>query len=106
MNADQECVYTTGVSLDKEGYPTMMNDVLENKRITFELTQGKKFVGVSNEYSADVSWDVLLEDFVTFLEANGYMGVRERISVQESTFMADLFAGGWSGPTHEEDDWK
>lgn len=84
----------------------MMDDVLENKRITFELQQGKKFVGVSNEYFADVTWDVLLEDFVTFLEANGYVDVRKRISVQESPFMSDLLAGGWTGPTHEEDDWK
>ena len=57
---------------------------------------------MSKDYPEDATWAELLDEFVTFLEASGYLGVRSRISIEESPFVSD----GWSGATHNRDDWK
>lgn len=50
----------------------------------------------SRDYDEAVPWTDILEDFINFLEGAGYMGVRSRVSVEDSPFLNDY----WSGPVH------
>lgn len=46
-------------------------------------------------YPDSVMWSDILEDFVTFLEAMGYMGVRERIRIAYNGIDESKWNGGW-----------
>lgn len=64
-------------------------------RLQFNNPDGDTFIA-DRTYEDYATWARLLDDFVTFLESTGYVGVREKISVQYSPFMED-----WTGPIHD-----
>lgn len=66
---------------------------------SMEHSQDQKNNSFSATYSYDTPWTILLSDFVRFLEAVGYCGVKEKISVEYSPFRED-----WDGNVHQKAD--
>lgn len=73
---------------------TAEKDTLE-LRLQLNNPDGCVFIA-DRSYDEFVAWPRLLDDFVTFLESTGYVGVRKKISVQYSPFVED-----WTGPMHD-----
>lgn len=84
-------VYETDFSKE---YPTVLD-------IKFNVS-GSEY-SVKHTYNDMTPWPEMLNDFVNLLELAGFIGVRKRLSVEESPF-----SEGWEGSTHKdtEDDWK
>jgi len=76
--------------------------LLNNKRrtLTFNMTTVDTDLRLERRHNEDTSWPVLLEDFVTFLEGAGYVGVRDHVVIQGD----HLFTDGWFGRVISEDD--
>jgi hypothetical protein len=77
----------------------------ETKTVRFEISDVDSQYIVNKTYSELVPWPTLLQDFLTFLEGTGYIGVRNKVYIEESPFLTE----DWTGPVHysnNEDDWK
>ena len=76
---------------------------MEGKRtVSYAMSEEGRSFDHGFVYDEGEPWSVLLNDFITFLEASGFEGVRKRVSIEESPFVDDR----WQGPTHSGDDWK
>lgn len=75
-----------------------------SKFVSFSMDNVDGSHHVQKKYADDIPWPVILQDFITFLESIGYMGVKKRVSVEDSPFLDER----WEGPVHgnDEDDWK
>lgn len=69
----------------------------DTKTFTFSAADFEGRKNAFKVYDEGVQWPVILNDFLEFLEYTGYVGVRKRVSIQESPFMEHC----WNGPTHE-----
>lgn len=98
------------------------SDYPEAYTVSFEMTKGtdRRYV-FEGTYNEDVPWSMIMQRFVEFLEGTGYIGVKQKVSVEDSPFLE----GYWFGPVHDapmskqekemvqaameyytEDDWK
>lgn len=66
-------------------------DDIENKDITFVV-----------KYDDGTSWPNVLQDFLFFLEATGYVGVRNKVRIEHSPFMESHWLGEYYD-TEDED---
>lgn len=59
-------------------------------------------VTVTQEFPWDSPWTDALQSFVQFLETCTFVGVKQKVSIEDSPFVSD----NWTGPVHpapEED---
>jgi hypothetical protein len=68
-------------------------DAIENKDITFAIN-----------YDDGTSWPNILQDFLFFLEATGYVGVRDKVRIEHSPFMESGWFGGYYDSDEEKED--
>lgn len=66
-------------------------DSIEDKDITFAIN-----------YDDGTPWPNVLQDFLFFLEATGYVGVRDKVRLEYSPFRE----GGWFGGYYDSDEEK
>jgi hypothetical protein len=68
--------------------------------ISFEMTKGNETRHVfEGTYAEDTPWSLIMQRFVEFLEGTGYIGVREKVSIEDSPFLD----GYWFGPVHDSE---
>ena len=65
-------------------------DSIEDKDITFTI-----------KYGEGTPWPNVLQDFLFFLEATGYVGVREKVRIEHSPFRE---SEGWFGDYFDSDE--
>lgn len=70
----------------------------DKKFLSVTLADEAGSTNVQREYDYFVPWSDLLIDFITLLEASGYGGVKERISLRDSPFLSER----WDGLVHPE----
>lgn len=75
-----------------------------SKFVNFSLAGFDGSYQTQKKYADDTPWPIILQDFLIFLESTGYMGVKSRVSVEDSPFLDER----WEGPVHSDtsDDWK
>jgi hypothetical protein len=75
-------------------------DHLETFSVSFEMNKGtdRRYV-FEGTYEEDVPWSMIMQRFVEFLEGTGYIGVREKVSIEDSPFLD----GYWFGPVHDSE---
>ena len=94
------------MNANMKGFNGMNHDDFDSTTysISFYMDKDNKLsYSFSGEYEDNTPWAEYLQRFIEFLEGAGFMGVRERVSVQDSPFLE----GYWFGPVHEatnEDD--
>jgi hypothetical protein len=66
-------------------------DAIENKDITFVVN-----------YDDGTPWPNVLQDFLFFLEATGYVGVRDKVRIEYSPFREE----GWIGDYYDSEEEK
>lgn len=76
------------------------------KTFTLKIEDIDGSIIINKEYHDTVCWPQLLEDFIALVTAAGYVGVKERIALNDQGFL-----GGWEGQTFSDydlndDDWK
>tara|TARA_R110000822_G_scaffold139797_7_gene277443 strand:+ start:44 stop:325 length:282 start_codon:yes stop_codon:yes gene_type:complete len=67
-------------------------DSIEDKDITFTI-----------KYDDGTPWPNVLQDFLFFLEATGYVGVRDKVRIEYSPFRE---SEGWFGDYYDSDEEK
>lgn len=72
----------------------------DTKYLNLSITDENGTTGLHRVHSYDVAWPDLLMDFIDLLTAAGYVGVKERISLEDSPFMTTK----WDGKIHPETD--
>lgn len=84
-------------------YSSYFEESEPKRRVTFSMSDDDGSFNTTKYYHDCVAWPVILKDFLRFLEGSGYLGVAQRVSIEESPFLTEE----WTGPTHSpEDDWK
>lgn len=76
------------------------------KTLILKIEDEDGAISITKHHHDAVCWPQLLEDFITLLTAAGYVGVKERIALNDQGFL-----GGWDGQTFSDygmndDDWK
>lgn len=82
-----------------------MNDNYDDMDITqsfvFSSKQGTTTNVKQEIYSDGITWPVVLESFLNFLEASGYIGVKNKVRIQENPFTES----DWTLGTFEKEEW-
>ena len=73
------------------------NDKNFSQTYTFTCQHGTRTVVLKEEHDDGVTWPTVLESFIDFLEATGYIGVRDKVRIQENPFTES----DWSLGTYE-----
>lgn len=71
---------------------------MDTRTFTFTTTTEDSRLSLTKNYDEGVTWDEVLEDFVSFMEGAGYVGMRKRVSVAYSPFV-----DAWTGPVHKDE---
>jgi hypothetical protein len=81
-----------------------MNDDIEmTQKYSFSAQQDNVTDIKHIEFPFGTTWPVVLESFLSFLEATGYVGVKEKVRVQSNPWIES----DWTlGLFDAEDDWK
>lgn len=70
-------------------------DAIENKDITFAIN-----------YDDGTSWPTVLQDFLFFLEATGYVGVRDKVRIEYSPFRESAWFGNYFEDNDGDDEYQ
>lgn len=80
-----------------------MNDNYEDtdysQTFVFSCTEQNTTNVKQQWFPEGTTWPVVLESFINFLEASGYVGVKNKVRVQENPFVES----DWTLGTFEED---
>jgi hypothetical protein len=83
-----------------------MNDNYDDMDITqsfvFSSKQGTTTNVKQETYPDGITWPVVLESFLNFLEASGYIGVKNKVRIQENPFTES----DWTLGTFEKAYWE
>ena len=75
-----------------------MNADMQNKRIvTFSMRDEDSVHSFSRSYHDCDPWTYILQDFISFMEGAGFVGMSKKVSVENSSF-TDI---RWFGPIHD-----
>jgi hypothetical protein len=71
--------------------------MIDKDTYTFSRTTNEGLtVSITQEVEEGTSWPIVLQDFIKFLELCTFVGVKDKVSVEDSPFLSE----DWYGPTH------
>lgn len=75
-------------------------DVDCTQSFVFSYAEGTTTLVKQETYSEGVTWPLVLESFLNFLEASGYVGVKNKVRLEENPFVES----DWTLGTYEKED--
>jgi hypothetical protein len=71
--------------------------MIDKDTYTFSRTYSNgQTLSITQEFEEGTSWPVVLQDFIKFLEFCTFVGVKDKVSVEDSPFLTEE----WEGPIH------
>jgi hypothetical protein len=71
--------------------------MIDKDTYTFSRTNSDGMtISVTTQFNEETSWPVILQDFIKFLELCTFVGVKDKVSVEDSPFLSE----DWYGPVH------
>ena len=63
------------------------SDTDYSQTFTFSFKEDSQTLVKQQVFEEGSTWPVVLESFLNFLEASGYVGVKEKVRIEENPFM-------------------